>query len=60
MCVICVVAIKVASREVSGLREQLAEVGRANELLHSQVQTYGAQIERLQESRLAQGEQQRW
>ena len=33
------------------LKEQLAELTRTNELLHSQVQTYGAQIERLLEHR---------
>lgn len=38
------------------MQEQLAEVARANELLHSQVQTYGAQIERMQESRLIPGD----
>jgi len=47
---------QVAAKEISGLREQLVEIGRTNELLHSQVQTYGAQIERMQESRLVQGE----
>jgi len=47
---------QVAAREVSGLSERLAELGRANELLHSQVQTYGAQIERMQDSRLVQGQ----
>ena len=43
---------KRAVAETSSLREHLAELTRTNELLHSQVQTYGSQIDRLRENRI--------
>ena len=43
---------KRAVAETSSLKEHIAELTRTNELLHSQVQTYGAQIERMRENSL--------
>jgi uncharacterized phage infection (PIP) family protein YhgE len=43
---------KRAVAETSSLKELIAELTRTNELLHSQVQTYGAQIERMRDNSL--------
>ena len=43
---------KRAVAETSSLKELLAELTRTNELLHSQVQTYGSQIDRMRDNRI--------